>query len=357
MVTIAKERRPLFVPNESATAVISSSVVVSGAIQVTDSLLVKQGITGSLKTTIAGNPFIIAGSNITTNYNSLGQWVITATGEGGSGGSSGGGSTPTPVDVTDTNIALTNESIVNMVGLTAPRVVTLPSSPTTGKTIQLLNGDGSASSSSYVLVTGSSGELIDSKTYAHPALLQPYSFTQYMCIGNNWVPTLTKTKKLEESWIDYANSIGLTTTSTGYQDVTIGVQFTCISDSVLFGYRFKVNVDSSKSFDIKVWNNNQNLTTKTITVTGETDKLYFFDNPVLLSKGKTYFLTFRETSGSTYYYFYPGSAGYGVFPANLKTPAIILNAVYCYGNYDSQPNYYLNSSIGVFAPIEPIIFA
>jgi len=355
MVTIAKERRPLFVPNESATAVISSSVVVSGAVQVTDSLLVKQGITGSLKTTIAGNPFIVAGANITTNYNSLGQWVITATGEGGGGGNSGG-STPTPVDVTDTNIALTNESIVNMVGLTAPRVVTLPSSPTIGKTIQLLNGDGSATSSSYVLVTGSSGELVDSKTYPHIALLQPYSFTQYMYIGNNWVPMLTKTNKLEESWIDYASSIGLTSTNTGYQNVTIGVQFTSISDSVLFGYRFKVNVDS-KSFDIKVWNNNQALITKTITVTGATDALYFFDNPVLLSKGKTYFLTFRETSGSTYYYFYPGSAGYSTFPANLKTPALILNAVYCYGDYDSQPGYYLNQSVGVFAPIEPIIFA
>ena len=352
MVTIAKERRPLFVPNESATAVISSSVVVSGAVQVTDSLLVKQGITGSLKTTTAGNPFIIAGANITTNYNSLGQWVITGTGEGGG---SGGGSTPTPVDVSDTNIALTNESIVNMVGLTAPRVVTLPSSPTAGKTIQLLNGDGSASSSSYVLVTGSSGELVDSKTYPHVALLQPYSFTQYMYIGNNWIPTFTKTNKLEESWIDYANSIGLTSTSTGYQNVTIGVQFTSISDSVLFGYRLKVNVDSSKDFDIKVWNNNQALTTQTITVNGAIDTLYTFDNPVILSKGKTYFLTFRETSGSNFYYLY--YVGYGAFPANFKTSALILNAAYCYGDYDSQPVHYLNQAVGVFAPIEPIIFA
>lgn len=56
--------------------------VNSGSVEVTGSFRVLGGITGSLSGTNAGNPFIVAGSNITANYNSLGQWEIT-----GSGGS------------------------------------------------------------------------------------------------------------------------------------------------------------------------------------------------------------------------------------------------------------------------------
>jgi hypothetical protein len=80
MVTIAKERRPLFVPNDSATAVISSSVDITGSVKVVGSLAVNQGITGSIKEASVNKPFILAGSNITATYNSDGQWVITATG-------------------------------------------------------------------------------------------------------------------------------------------------------------------------------------------------------------------------------------------------------------------------------------
>jgi len=53
--------------------------------EVTGSLKVLGGITGSLSGTVAGNPFIVAGSNITANYNSLGQWEITSSGGGGGG--------------------------------------------------------------------------------------------------------------------------------------------------------------------------------------------------------------------------------------------------------------------------------
>lgn len=356
MVTIAKERRPLLVPNESKT-IISSSIEITGSVQIVGALNVSQGITGSIKEASTNKPFILAGANISTNYNSYGQWVITGTG-GGSGGESGGGSAnTTPVEVIDTNIELTNESIVNFTGLTAPRLITLPSSPTVGKTIQIFNGDGSANSSKYVLATGSSGQLVDSRTYSQPALLQPYSFVQYTYTGNNWLPTFTKTKILEESWIDFAKSINTPNVYAGSQNVTVGIQFTCVSESLLFGYRLKLNLDSSKDLDIKVWNNSQALITKTITVTGAIDTLYFFDNPVSLSKGQTYFLTLRETSGTYYYFMYPGSAGASAFPANFKTSALILNAAYCYGDYDSQPHAYLNQAVGVFAPIEPIIFA
>lgn len=45
--------------------------------QLTGSLQVLGGITGSLSGTSAGNPFIVAGPNVTANYNSLGQWAIT----------------------------------------------------------------------------------------------------------------------------------------------------------------------------------------------------------------------------------------------------------------------------------------
>jgi hypothetical protein len=58
--------------------------VNSGSVQVTGSFEVLGGITGSISGTVAGNnPFIIAGSNITANYNSLGQWEITGSGGGG----------------------------------------------------------------------------------------------------------------------------------------------------------------------------------------------------------------------------------------------------------------------------------
>lgn len=50
------------------------------AVQVTGSFEVLGGITGSLSGTVAGDPFIVAGSNITANYNSLGQWEITGSG-------------------------------------------------------------------------------------------------------------------------------------------------------------------------------------------------------------------------------------------------------------------------------------
>jgi len=60
--------------------------VNSGSVQVTGSFEVLGGITGSISGTVAGNPFIVAGSNITANYNSLGQWEITSSGGGGGGG-------------------------------------------------------------------------------------------------------------------------------------------------------------------------------------------------------------------------------------------------------------------------------
>ena len=49
----------------------------------TGSLQVRGGITGSISGTIGNLPFIAAGSNITTKYNSLGQWEITSSGGGG----------------------------------------------------------------------------------------------------------------------------------------------------------------------------------------------------------------------------------------------------------------------------------
>jgi len=58
--------------------------VNSGSVEVTGSFTVLGGITGSISGTVAGNPFIVAGSNITANYNSLGQWEITGSGGGGS---------------------------------------------------------------------------------------------------------------------------------------------------------------------------------------------------------------------------------------------------------------------------------
>ena len=43
-------------------------------------------ITASIRNVDASNPFIVAGSNVTANYNALGQWEITASGGGGGAG-------------------------------------------------------------------------------------------------------------------------------------------------------------------------------------------------------------------------------------------------------------------------------
>jgi len=58
----------------------------------TSNTLSTTNITGSIKNTAAGNPFIVAGSGITTNYNSLGQWEVTG---------SGGGSTAVTSSIVD----------------------------------------------------------------------------------------------------------------------------------------------------------------------------------------------------------------------------------------------------------------
>jgi len=55
----------------------------SNGAQITGSLQVLGGITGSLSGTTSGNPFIVSGPNITASYNSLGQWEITGSTAGG----------------------------------------------------------------------------------------------------------------------------------------------------------------------------------------------------------------------------------------------------------------------------------
>lgn len=51
--------------------------VNSGSVEITGSLIAEQ-ITGSLSGTVGGLPFLIAGSNVTVDYNSLGQWAVSA---------------------------------------------------------------------------------------------------------------------------------------------------------------------------------------------------------------------------------------------------------------------------------------
>ena len=52
----------------------------SNGAQITGSLEVLGGITGSISGTVAGNPFLVAGPNVTLNYNTLGQWEVTSSG-------------------------------------------------------------------------------------------------------------------------------------------------------------------------------------------------------------------------------------------------------------------------------------
>ena len=53
-----------------------------GAVDIiaTGSLEVRGGITGSISGTVGGYPYVAAGPNITTTYNSLGQWEISSSG-------------------------------------------------------------------------------------------------------------------------------------------------------------------------------------------------------------------------------------------------------------------------------------
>jgi hypothetical protein len=58
----------------------SGNLIISGSVKA------YTGFTGSLSGTIGGLPFIVGGPNITTSYNSLGQWEITGSSGGGGGG-------------------------------------------------------------------------------------------------------------------------------------------------------------------------------------------------------------------------------------------------------------------------------
>jgi hypothetical protein len=63
----------------------STYLSASTGAEITGSLKVNGGITGSISGTLTGNPFIIAGPNITASYNSLGQWEITGSAASGVG--------------------------------------------------------------------------------------------------------------------------------------------------------------------------------------------------------------------------------------------------------------------------------
>lgn len=63
---------------QTTGSLLAVSLSSSNGAQVTGSLEVRGGITGSISGTITGNPFIIAGPGATVNYNSLGQWAITS---------------------------------------------------------------------------------------------------------------------------------------------------------------------------------------------------------------------------------------------------------------------------------------
>jgi len=75
--------KSLSINSDSAVTISGSSVQVTGS-------LIAQNITGSLRKTTGGLDFI-TGSGVTVNYNSSGQWELTAS--GGGGGSPGGSDT------------------------------------------------------------------------------------------------------------------------------------------------------------------------------------------------------------------------------------------------------------------------
>lgn len=98
--------------------------VNSGSVQVTGSLIAPH-ITGSLSGTVAGNPFIVAGSNITANYNSLGQWEITGS---AGGGTPAGSNTQIQFNQDGTSFAAVSELTFNTasVGSLTPYTLSAP---------------------------------------------------------------------------------------------------------------------------------------------------------------------------------------------------------------------------------------
>lgn len=61
----------------------------TGQLSTTGSILATMGFTGSLTQVSPGNPFLVAGSNVSVSVNPTNQWVISSTGGGGGGGGSG----------------------------------------------------------------------------------------------------------------------------------------------------------------------------------------------------------------------------------------------------------------------------
>lgn len=91
--------------------------VESGSVQVTGSLAVLGGLTGSLQTTATGAPFVV-GVGISANYNSLGQWELT----GSSSGSGGFSPITSSLTVTGDGINQGSGSVGGMFNLSAGQV-------------------------------------------------------------------------------------------------------------------------------------------------------------------------------------------------------------------------------------------
>jgi hypothetical protein len=70
----------LFISGSKGTDAYS---VFGGSVKVSGSLIVNEGLTGSLQRTAGGLPYLVAGSNITLATSSNGQITITSTGGGG----------------------------------------------------------------------------------------------------------------------------------------------------------------------------------------------------------------------------------------------------------------------------------
>ncbi len=265
-----------------------------------------------------------------------------------------------PSSANDTNVsAVANQNTIDMVGLTSPRIVTLPS-PTTGAFYRIENSDGSASSGSFISVTSSYGATINGKTYSHPAIIQPYGYTQYWYSNGNWSVESTKTKQLEDSWINFLNQNGVANSNEYGGDVNIGIQFSCIKGSLLYGFRIKVSPSTPRDFDVKVWTGGSAVTSSLVAITGSVDSTIIYNDPISLTEGTIYFLTYRDTSGANFYAFNAGLNLKNAYSPNAATRLnpIILHTNYCY--YfpgDGQPNTYLFDPQVTFACIEPIIYS
>ena len=207
---------------------------------------------------------------------------------------------PAVVNNINKTVALT-ENMINMTNLSAARTVTLPTA-TSGAIVRVLNGDGSAGPTKYVVVTGSSNARINGiNTTGHVSVVQPYASTEYWSDGAGWSIIGTSPKSTNESPIDFAIARNTVNPTEYAGDYTIGIKFSVATGSVSTGFRFYWSGSAPKDFEAKIWSGSIAITSVSFGLTGANYYTGTWTTPIELKRYNSYFLSYREKTGTNYY--------------------------------------------------------